>query len=267
MVAICMLKEMLLTIITVVKNDFNNIEKTIQSVIEKKPSWVEYIVIDGKSTDGTVGKIRKFKEINKFICEIDSGLYEAMNKGLTYSTGKWIFFINSGDYLVKNFYTIIKPYLINENGIIQFNTNIINNKSEIIPVRKYPKDETELLDWPCIQHQSTFCKLNDIKNLGGFNQNLKILSDYDFFIRAHKKKINFKFIPEIKISYYNSEGLSTYKRNIPKMMQEIKKIQLYYFGKYNIKIQIQLILKYILITIDFNGYLMSLTRKIFLIKR
>ena len=71
----------LLSIITVVKNDFHNIEKTIKSIISQKNKFIEYIIIDGQSTDGTVQKIKKYKKkIDKILFKKDKGIYDAMNK-------------------------------------------------------------------------------------------------------------------------------------------------------------------------------------------
>ena len=92
-----------LSIITVVKNDEKNIEKTIKSIVFQKKKDYEYIIIDGKSNDGTITKIRKYKKkIDKIISKKDKGIYDAMNKGLKLSKGEIIVFCNSGDFFYKN---------------------------------------------------------------------------------------------------------------------------------------------------------------------
>ena len=89
----------LLSIITVVKNDEKNIQKTIKSVIDQKNIKYEYIVIDGKSKDNTLKKIKKFKnKIHKIISKKDNGIYDAMNKGIKIAKGDIIVFCNSGDF-------------------------------------------------------------------------------------------------------------------------------------------------------------------------
>ena len=95
-------KQKLLTIITVVKNDVFNIEKTIKSIISQKSKNVEFVVIDGKSNDGTIKVINKYKnKIDKIVIEKDNGIYHAMNKGIKFSKGKYIGFCNSGDLINK----------------------------------------------------------------------------------------------------------------------------------------------------------------------
>tara|TARA_Y100000389_G_scaffold191559_1_gene217909 strand:+ start:134 stop:889 length:756 start_codon:yes stop_codon:yes gene_type:complete len=90
----------LVTIVTVVKNDIAHIESTILSVIKQTYPNIEYIIIDGGSTDGTMEIIEKYsKQINYKISERDNGIYDAMNKGFEQSSGDWINFLNSGDLL------------------------------------------------------------------------------------------------------------------------------------------------------------------------
>lgn len=87
-----------ITIITVCYNCKNDIESTILSVIGQTYSKIEFIVIDGGSTDGTLKIIKKYKdEIDVLISEPDNGIFDAMNKGLKHATGTWVNFMNAGD--------------------------------------------------------------------------------------------------------------------------------------------------------------------------
>jgi putative colanic acid biosynthesis glycosyltransferase len=96
-------KKPFFSIITVVKNDENNIEKTIESITQQSFKNYEYIIIDGKSSDKTRTKILKHKKkINMLISQKDNGIYYAMNKGINLSNGEVIVFINSGDLFSKN---------------------------------------------------------------------------------------------------------------------------------------------------------------------
>ena len=89
------IKKPFFSVITVVKNDEQNIEKTIKSIINQNLKDFEYIIVDGNSNDQTVKKISKFKEnINHFIHEQDDGIYFAMNKGAKIAMGKVICFVN-----------------------------------------------------------------------------------------------------------------------------------------------------------------------------
>ncbi len=110
-------KKIKITVVTVVKNSVNNIEKTINSVLIQKNINLEYIVIDGGSTDGTLDVINRHKKnISIFVSENDNGIWDAMNKGLKLANGEIIGFLNSGDIYYKNTLNIVEKYF-DENSI------------------------------------------------------------------------------------------------------------------------------------------------------
>lgn len=93
----------MLSIITVVRNDRDALDRTIRSVAERKRSGMEYVVVDAASTDGTLEVIREQVEvIDRWISEPDNGIYDAMNKGIALSSGEYLLFLNAGDELVAD---------------------------------------------------------------------------------------------------------------------------------------------------------------------
>ena len=97
----------LFSIIVVSLNTKNKFLKTIRSIEKQKYKNYEIIIVDGKSKDGTIDIIKKFKKKKiKFIIEKDKGIYDAMNKGVKISSGKWIIFLNSGD--IFNNFNVLK---------------------------------------------------------------------------------------------------------------------------------------------------------------
>jgi glycosyltransferase involved in cell wall biosynthesis len=92
-----------LSIITVVYNNVAAIERTILSIINQTYPHIEYIIIDGNSTDGTLEVISKYlSRVSKLVSEKDAGIYDAMNKGLELATGDYVLFMNSGDEIYSN---------------------------------------------------------------------------------------------------------------------------------------------------------------------
>lgn len=92
----------LISIITVVFNDVHHIESTIRSVIEQTYDQIEYLIVDGSSTDGTMDIVSKYKkDIDMIVSEPDNGIYDAMNKGLQRATGDYVLFLNSADRLYE----------------------------------------------------------------------------------------------------------------------------------------------------------------------
>ena len=104
------------SVITVVKNDVDNIRRTIESVVHQTYPNIEYLVVDGNSNDGTKGIIEEYTDqIDVYISESDDGIYHAMNKGILNSNGDWIGILNSGDeYIdnntIKKVFSEVNPY-------------------------------------------------------------------------------------------------------------------------------------------------------------
>ena len=108
------LKKNLITIITVVKNSAPTIEKCIKSVLDQNYDEIEYIVIDGKSNDGTIEILKKYKDkIKKIVIESDKGIWDAMNKGVEIASGDIIGFLNADDYYHQNALNLVNKYFIN----------------------------------------------------------------------------------------------------------------------------------------------------------
>ena len=123
-----------LSIITVVKNDEKNIQKTIRSIVDQKKMEYEYIIIEGRSSDKTLEKILKYKKkIDKIISQKDKGIYHAMNKGIKLANGEIIVFCNSGDFFYKNSLTKVMDLFNKFNYDFVFGTVVRNyTKSKIL---------------------------------------------------------------------------------------------------------------------------------------
>jgi glycosyltransferase involved in cell wall biosynthesis len=197
-------KDYFFSIITVVLNNEYFLERTIKSVINQGID-VEYILIDGGSTDGTLNIIKKYEKfIDLWISEKDFGIYDAMNKGIKYSTGNYIGMVNSSDLYNNNALLTIKDYFT-QNKKIDFVFGTVHKKL-IKSGFKRNKIYWSFDFYP--SHSSGFFISNRAqKKIGLYDINFKLSADYDFFFRLIKS--NFKGIATKKkdlIGYFMKDG-------------------------------------------------------------
>ena len=175
----------LVTIITVVLNHAKELDTTIKSVILQNYSNLEYIIIDGGSSDNTISVIKKYENhIDYWLSQKDTGIFDAFNKGLRLSSGDYICILNSGDYFTENSINfIVKKILEKKDLDILFGTVLKKKKiSGFYPNKIFFR----LNIIPSLM--STFVKLSIYKEIGLFDTNLVHYSDYDFFYKCIKKK-------------------------------------------------------------------------------
>jgi len=175
-------KNPLFSIITVVYNGEKYLEKTIESVIKQKFKNFEYIVIDGGSTDNSVKIIKKFeKKIDYWLSEKDRGIYDAFNKGMRVSKGKFIGFINSDDIYKKNALKIISNY-IEKNQQADFIFGSVKKHWGVLHGYKPHKIK---YSWGFYSSHSTgfFIKKKAAEKVGFYNIKYKYHADYDYFYR------------------------------------------------------------------------------------
>jgi glycosyltransferase involved in cell wall biosynthesis len=182
-------KQPILSVITVVYNNVNDIERTILSVLGQTYTGIEYIIIDGASTDGTLEIINGYKHrIAKIFSEKDAGIYDAMNKGLAAATGNYVLFMNSGD----EFYdadTVSAVFASAEDADIYYGeTEMINAKGESLGQRRHKAPKQ--FDWTgfnlgmSISHQAIYIKT---ELLEPYDRKYELSADIDWIIRAAKK--------------------------------------------------------------------------------
>jgi len=181
----------LVSIITVSFNSAKTIERTIQSVINQTYTNIEYIIIDGGSTDGTIDIIKKYSDkISYWVSEKDNGISDAFNKGIRVSNGEIIGIINSDDWYENDtIENVVKMHVENRAdlyiGTLKYWLN--NNKNIIIkPNRKYKRIISFFM--PHLPHPASFVTKEAYKSIGLFNVKYKYAMDYDFFLRAYLKR-------------------------------------------------------------------------------
>ena len=200
----------LLSIITVVFNGEKYIEQTIKNVVDLKFNEYEYIIIDGGSSDDTLSIINKYKpHINKVISEPDSGIYNAMNKGLNLSTGKYILYLNSDDFLeegsIEKAVEIIKD---NANFDIYAGAVKILNKNQSLSRIMRPSSK-KISYRMSIPHPGAFVSREAMLRVNGFDESFRIAADFDLFQRLLQKSSNRIMHLELIISNMRYGGVST----------------------------------------------------------
>ena len=209
------------TIITVVKNDEDNIENTIKSVLSQKKVKIQYIVLDGFSKDKTFSKIKKYKKLIKFIRYKDKSFYDGLNHALKFAKGKYVGILNSGD-IYFNSNTLNKVNINSKNFDFLFgNVLFYNNDFKIVRNWDLSFAKNKKIFFYYIAHSSLFINLNIMKNyLKTYNLRYKISSDTDLLIRLNlRKKVRYFKIKDYLV-FMKIGGLSTNPKLIFKKISE-----------------------------------------------
>jgi glycosyltransferase involved in cell wall biosynthesis len=215
----------LLSIITVNLNDSVGLRKTAESVICQTFDNYEYIIIDGASSDDSVEVIKNYAgKIAYWVSEPDSGIYNAMNKGIKQAKGRYCLFLNSGDFLVAD--NVLQQVFSKDhnedfligNCEISKDGNVIHTAvhSDTLTLRSFYKQT--------IPHQATFIKRDLFKKYGDYSENYKIHSDYEFWIRTIILNDCSTRYLNITISDYNIEGKSSNSAYESMSKNEVKDI-------------------------------------------
>jgi len=193
----------LVSIITVVLNNKDTIEDAIKSVLGQTYKNIEYIIVDGGSTDGTVDVIKKYaKYISKWVSEPDNGIYDAMNKGLKLATGDIIGFLNSDDVLNSNdcISAIVKTFEENDVDVV-YGNKVYSDKEDLNKIIRYwDAGEYNINNFKkgwMPPHLSFYAKREIYNKYGYYRTDLKIAADYELMFRfLYKHRIKAKHLPK-----------------------------------------------------------------------
>ena len=199
------------SVITVVFNDVTHIRGTMDSFFSQTWDNKEYIVIDGGSTDGTVDIIREYADRLAFWCsEPDDGIYDAMNKGISHTTGNWINILNSGDFFVNEH--VLERCM---EQCIEMNADVIYGNSQEIcqgqskHIEAYA--DAKIMEWvPAYRHGSSFVRTKVHKanpfDLSKLNQ-LGYALDWEQIHRLYRQGFKFSKL-NLEIQSFQKEGVS-----------------------------------------------------------
>ncbi len=218
------------SIITVVKNDKFNIERTIKSVINQNFQNFEYILINGLSNDGTTEIIKKYVKKRKIISinQKDKNLFDAINKGIKIARGKYVFLLHSGDFFSSANTLSFFNKKVKKFDIVSSNIQIYRNKS-IIRNWNYGAANKLKNDLFKLAHISLFVKRKLISNRNYYDVNYSIASDTDFIFRLFKKDIDYKHYNYLSV-FMKADGLSARKSLV---LKKIYQDLIIYYKNYN----------------------------------
>ena len=220
----------LISIITPVLNGARFIEQTIQTVINQDYENIEYIIIDGGSTDQTLDIIKKYaNKISFWVSEPDKGIYDAQNKGVFHSSGEYFVILNSGDFFAGN--DVVSK--IAERIIAFPNVDYIYSNAFLLKDTKnhtiisFKSDISNIYKHNSVPHPTLFSRTRFFKETGGFDTSLKISADYDYVFRLTANRCLGTKIKEFTVyirqggySYLNLDSLEEFlfvqkKHNVP----------------------------------------------------
>jgi glycosyltransferase involved in cell wall biosynthesis len=210
----------MISIVTINLNNKKGLERTIKSVLAQTCiDDIQYIVIDGKSTDGSVDVIKQYADgIDYWVSEKDKGIYNAMNKGLKEAKGEYVLMLNSGDYLASA--DVIEQVLkLLDDSIIIYGNEVFSKRinamvsyvsCDYVDERTdiYPDElDEDFFRRRALPHQSTFIQTKYHKK-HPYSEKYKVTSDWKFLREAiMDDKVKYKHIPVV-VSNYNLEGIS-----------------------------------------------------------
>lgn len=198
-----------ISVITICYNAAEVLEATIQSVLQQTYPSLQYIIVDGQSTDTTSNILAQYQNSNiKIISEKDKGIYDAMNKGWRNATGEYIIFMNAGDVFTHQDVLLDLSREFSDTDIVygdwkvKYNWGKVDRKAEsLIHIKSHLP----------FSHQASLVRKSVLEKYAGFDLQYKICADYDLFLKSSKDLLSFQYIP-ICIAVVSSGGYSdTYR--------------------------------------------------------
>lgn len=208
---------MILTIITVNLNNSAGLEKTMQSVLNQTRKDIQYVVVDGSSTDGSVEVIRRFENLFgerlKWVSEPDSGIYNAMNKGMRMADGDYLQIMNSGDILASDDVTERMLAELEKHG---YPAMLYGNMIKCFPDghkvldRSFEGKPITMLDMytGTLNHNPTYIQRGLFEKYGNYDEKLRIVSDWKWFLNAIIFGGEEPVYANVNVSLFDMNGVS-----------------------------------------------------------
>lgn len=201
----------IISVVTINRNNAVGLQRTISSVVAQRCKEFEYIVIDGASTDGSVDTIKRFTDaIDYWVSESDKGIYNAMNKALPHCHGQYVLFLNSGDFFADNHViAYMKSIALSSDFVI----GRISSEYRYFSLKsfKLPTMQSFYTFYNYnIPHQATFTRLSLLRELGGYDESIRVCSDWAaVFLAVMKHGKRVEYIDRV-ISTVDTTGISSF---------------------------------------------------------
>lgn len=188
---------MKVSVITPVMNGARTIQRAIDSVLRQSYTDIEYIIVDGKSSDGTLDIIHQYgSAISKVISEEDAGIYDAMNKGIREANGEIVGILNSDDFYFEwTVEDVVNVFNSGGCGIVYGNLLKVEENSVVCNMEIVrPSGGPEMLPKkPVIFHPGAFIRKDIYNDIGCYDDTFRLIADYEFYLRAYTEGVDFKY--------------------------------------------------------------------------
>ena len=212
--------KVLVSIITINLNNRTGLEKTLASLKEQQKDLFELIVIDGASTDGSISVVKQNLDIvSQWVSEPDNGIYDAMNKGIVKAQGKWINFLNSGDYYFQeNTLTDLVNILSRKDlDVVYGDSYREESNGELF--FKSSRDINDIWLGGLTRHNSMFARSDLLKNNPfQITSRMKVIADFDFMYKMQKQGRKFHHYDITPVLIYEADGLSDNRSSLQKYL-------------------------------------------------
>ncbi len=222
---------MIVSIITINRNNAHGLKKTMQSVLSQTVKDIQYVVVDGASTDGSIGVIQKYAESFgdelKWISEPDKGIYNAMNKGIRMASGQYVQFLNSGDCLA---FDDVTERMLEELKKNNYPAILYGNMLKDMPDGRVMRDkcfagqEISFLGFytGTLNHSPAYIRKDLFEKYGFYDENLRIVSDWKWYLQAIILGEEKPVYTDIDVTLFDMHGISETNKELDKV--ERKKV-------------------------------------------
>jgi glycosyltransferase involved in cell wall biosynthesis len=202
-----------ISIITINYNNAEGLERTMDSVVSQTYPNIEYLIIDGGSSDGSVNVIKKHAtKVAYWVSERDRGIYHAMNKGIAKASGDYLLFLNSGDILYDESIVDKVVLLQKDEDVIYGHLMFENGTHRRVDVLPRTLSFGFFVEYS-LPHPASFIKKKVFEKVGLYDEMLKIVSDWKFFMDAIVKNNSSYKKVDLVVSIFNEEGISSNPEN------------------------------------------------------